>query len=84
MEPLKNKAIIISLAICTWKSFASLFTELSQYYCDKDGQKLTIHSPLWTKQKEICLNCSQVKSSSDSFVDHGGYSISSEGFLPTV
>ena len=48
-------------------------------YCDIEWFALEMnrdHSVVFEIASKYCI--------SDSFVDHGGYSISSEGFLPTV
>ena len=48
-------------------------------YCDIEWFALEInrnHSVIFEIASKYCI--------SDSFVDHDGYSISSEGFLPTV
>ena len=48
-------------------------------YCDTDWFALEMnrdHSVIFEILSKYCI--------SDSFVDHHGYSISSEGFLPTV
>ena len=49
------------------------------YYCDIEWFALETnrdHSVVFEIASKYCI--------SDSFVDHDGYSISSEGFLPTV
>ena len=48
-------------------------------YCDIEWFALEMnrdHSVIFETASKYCI--------SDSFVDHDGYSISSEGFLPTV
>ena len=48
-------------------------------YCDIEWFALEMnrdHSVIFETASRYCI--------SDSFVDHGGYSISSKGFLPTI
>ena len=45
-------------------------------YCDIALETNRDHSVIFEIASKYCI--------SDSFVDHDGYSISSEGFLPTV
>ena len=71
-----------SISLCP-ASFFSLFSVtgwgIDLDYCDIEWFTLEMnrdHSVVFEIASKYCI--------SDSFVDHDGYSISSEGFLPTV
>ena len=73
------KGLVVFIEVFNFSFFTITGWGIDLDYCDIEWFALEMnrdHSVVFEIASKYCI--------SDSFVDHDGYSISSEGFLPTV
>ena len=73
------KGLEVFIVLFNFSFFSITGQSIDFYYCDIEWLALEMnkdYSVIYETASNYCI--------SDSFVDHDGYSISSEGFLPIV